>query len=61
MSDFKKGDIVRLRSGSPDMCVGQVWEHPNDGESVLLHYFHAPSGEIKYVNTSPFCLEKVRD
>lgn len=43
---FNPGDVVRLKSGSPDLSVVSVFL---DG-AVFCIYFHQLSGEVKVVS-----------
>ena len=58
MSDFKKGDIVRLRSGGPDMtvtAVGGIYE----GQEITATWFD-PKG-LQSGGFSPEALKHVEE
>ena len=40
MSDFKKGDVVRLKSGGPLMTVVQEYSNHSQGPSVSCVWFY---------------------
>jgi uncharacterized protein YodC (DUF2158 family) len=58
--DFKVGDVVRLRSGGPDMTiVGFAKSFPEEHSVAECRWFE--NGEKKAGNFPPEALEKVQD
>lgn len=57
MSDFKVGDVVRLRSGGPEMTVTAT----NLGESKNLRCEWFESGSVKISTFPAAALEKAAD
>ena len=51
MSEFKKGDVVRLKSGGPKMTVSSVGSHADTGgpeEGVICVWFDVVKGVQKH-------------
>ncbi|MDR2007909.1 MAG: DUF2158 domain-containing protein [Alphaproteobacteria bacterium] len=58
--EFKVGDIVYLKSGSPAMVVLNVFEGAATMNVVDCIYFNPSNGEITHKDITPFALTKIK-
>ena len=45
--EFKTGDVVMLKSGSPDLTIGAFSQRSGFGKTAIVYWFVASSSEIK--------------
>jgi uncharacterized protein YodC (DUF2158 family) len=59
MSDFKPGDVVRLKSGGPKMTLGNFVELGDNPRTAYCCWFDG--GKMEIAEILLLCLEKIED